>query len=663
MFTRKLKGLRRFSHSKAQCEASLGIPFSRMMLVLAGGYFSYQNRQKLLRNCGIVGYVGSKPIAADVLLEGLEQLQNRGYDSAGIATHHNDKGVVVTKYASDPTKVADSIKKLASEAPLHNKGSLIGIGHTRWATHGAKTDLNAHPHTDYKNRIYLVHNGTITNTQDIYKILTEKNIPVASETDTELIAQLIGMHLDEGYSLMPAVEHALEQLTGTWGIGVMSKDHPSQLVVARKGSPMLIGIGDGEYFIGSEASAFSKYTNKYMQLQDGEVISLDPKERTIDLGRIQTIKEDQGHVSKGDYEHWTLKEIEEQPAAVARAMNFGARLTPDSAKLGGLEEIREVFTKVENLVLLGCGTSEFACLFGSHIIKHMGMLNTVQVRDGSEMTAYDVPQENPGVIAISQSGETRDVVHPVHELLEKNIPVISIVNAVGSQLARMTGHGVYMNSGREVAVASTKSFMNSCVILTEIALWLSAHLKPEDKQRRKALVNCLLRLPMQIGSVIAMNKNPIQKLADEIKNEEHIFILGRGLGESIAKEGALKIKEITYIHAEGYPGGALKHGPFALIKEGTPIVLIILDDENKYLMNTALEEVAARGAKPIVITPDPSLITAKKPPHSTITIEENGLLTALLAVVPLQLLAYYLSIQRGLDPDHPQNLAKVVTVD
>jgi len=635
---------------------------SKTLLTAAGGFLVYENRQKILQNCGIIGYVGKNPIAVNVLLEGLEELQNRGYDSAGIATN-SEKGIVVTKHASDPNFVSDAIKKLNTEVKHSEQRSCIGIGHTRWATHGAKTQLNAHPHTDQKNRIYLVHNGTITNTSDLYGLLKQHNIDTSTETDTELIAQLIGLYLDQGAPLESAVETALEKLSGTWGIALMSKDNPSQLIVARKGSPMLVGIGDHEYYIGSEASAFSKHTKKFIQLLDGEIMTLDPTQKTIDEARIQFLKEDQGAVSKGDYEHWTLKEIEEQPSAVARAMNFGARISPSGAKLGGLEEIKDKLLQVRNLVLLGCGTSEFACMFGAHILKHMGIMNTVTVRDGSEMTEDDIPKNSPGFIGISQSGETRDIVNPVQKLKDKDIPVVSIVNVVGSQLARLTGHGVYMNSGREVAVASTKSFMNSCVVLSEIALWLSEHLNPQDVHRRRALVNCLLRLPMQIGSVIEQNKKRVEELAKQIKNQEHVFVLGRGLGEAVAKEGALKIKEISYIHAEGYPGGALKHGPFALIKQGTPIVLIILDDENKQLMNTALEEVACRGANTIVITPDPSLITSKKPPHTIIPVEENGLLTGLLAAVPLQLLAYYLSVQRNLDPDHPQNLAKVVTVD
>lgn len=629
-----------------------------MMLLMAAGLTYYGNR-KHDESCGIVGYIGKDPNAIEVLIQGLEQLQNRGYDSAGVATMH-DGEVRVTKYASDPNKVSDALNKLKEEAPEKHSNSTIGIGHTRWATHGARTDINAHPHSDHLNRIFLVHNGTISNVSEVRESLRNRNIPIKTETDTELIALLIGSYLDEGHTLKMASQLALQQLTGTWGLAIMSKEHPNEILVARKGSPMNIGIGEDAMYIASEISAFSKYTKKYLTLQEDELIILDLKKKHIEHSRIQHSKEDFIEHSKGKYTHWTIKEIEEQPEAVARALNYGARLMKDTTKLRGLEEIKDQMLEVKNLILLGCGTSLHAALFGAHIFKQLGVLNTVQAVDGSEFTEPDIPKEKPGVIAISQSGETYDVLRPLNMLVEKGVPSISVVNVVGSAISTLTGHGVYMNAGREVGVASTKSFMNSCVILALIAIWFSNLLKPEDSEKRQAYVNCLLRLPMEVGSVIAQTKKQIRELAKELKDEQHIFVLGRGIGESIAKEGALKIKEISYIHAEGSPGGALKHGPFALIRKGTPIILIILNDENKDLMNNALHEVKGRGAKTIVITTDKKILDAEA--DHVVQIEENGLLSGLLSVIPLQLLAYYLSIAREIDPDFPQNLAKVVTV-
>jgi glucosamine--fructose-6-phosphate aminotransferase (isomerizing) len=495
---------------------------------------------------------------------------------------------------------------------------------------------------------------------EIREALRNRGIPIRTETDTELIALLIGSYLDEGHSLKMATQLTLQQLTGTWGLAVISKENPNEILAARKGSPMNIGISEDAMYLGSEISAFSKYTNKYLTLQEDEMIIVDLKRKHIEHARIKQSVEDFIEHSKGKYTHWTLKEIEEQPEAVARALNYGARLVKDTAKLRGLEEVKDQMLEVKNLILLGCGTSLHAGLFGAYIFKQLGVLNTVQAIDGSEFTEPDIPQEKPGVIAISQSGETYDVIKPLKMLVEKGVPAMSVVNVVGSAISTLTGHGVYMNAGREVGVASTKSFLNSCVILALIAIWFSNLLKPEDKEKRQAYVNCLLKLPMEVGSVIEHTKKQIRELAKELKDDQHIFVLGRGIGESIAKEGALKIKEISYIHAEGSPGGALKHGPFALIKQGTPIILILLNDENRDLMNNALHEVKGRGAKTIVITTDKKMLDTEA--DHVIQIQENGLLSGLLAVIPLQMLAYYLSIAREIDPDHPQNLAKVVTV-
>lgn len=628
------------------------------MIFLLGASLALFGRKKFDESCGIIGYIGTEAKAIEVLLHGLEQLQNRGYDSAGVATIHNEE-VRVTKYASDELQTADALRKLKEESKKH-ENSCIGIGHTRWATHGGRTDNNAHPHTDHKNRIFLVHNGTISNVTEVRETLRTRGIPIKTETDTELIALLIGTYLDEGHTLKMATTLALQQLTGTWGIAVFNRENPGEILVARKGSPMIVGIGENEMYAASEVSAFSKYTDKYYALKDDELLVLDPKNKVIEHSQIQKTKEAYIEHSKGKYTHWTLKEIEEQPEAVARALNYGARLLKDGAKLRGLDEVKEQMLAVKNLVMVGCGTSYHAGLYGAHIFKQLGILNTVQVIDGSEFVESDIPLDMPGSISISQSGETYDVIRPLNLLIEKQVPAISVVNVVGSAISSLAGHGVYMNAGREVGVASTKSFINSCIVLTLIALWYSKYLKPEDTKKRTVLVNSLLRLPMEIGSVIAQTKAQIHELANELMHEQHIFVLGRGLGESIAKEGALKIKEISYIHAEGTAGGALKHGPFALIKKGTPIILIILDDENRELMNNALHEVKSRGAKTIVITTDKHLLDAE--PSHIIQIADNGLLSSLLAVIPLQLLAYYLSISREIDPDHPQNLAKVVTV-
>lgn len=656
-FFQKLKGLSyKFTwNSPTPSSSKL---FQRLLLTSIGVLLYSEDH---LKSCGIIGYIGNRDIAIEVLLQGLEEMQNRGYDSAGIVTY-SDSSLKTTKYASSPSNSSDSLKRLKSEVTVSHKASRLGLGHTRWATHGGKTDTNAHPHSDSSGRIALVHNGTITNTQEIYEILKSKGIVPKSQTDTELIALMIGLYLNEGHSLKLATRLALEKMNGTWGLAVISKDHPDQIIVARRGSPMLIGLGNKELFIGSEPAAFSRYTSKYISLDDNQIFKIDPSKDKIEASKVRTIHE-QAAVSLGHYTHWTLKEIEEQPESISRAMNYGARLSVDSARLGGLEEIRDRFLQVKNLILLGCGTSLHACQFGVHLFNSLKLMNTVQAIDGSEMYLKSLPKQGAGVIAISQSGETRDVVTPVAKIIEQGVLTISIVNVVSSQLARLTGHGVYMNSGREIAVASTKSFMNSCVILTEIALWLSSQIHPEDSEIRKKFVNSLKILPMQVGSVIAQNKVATRKIAQELKDQENMFIIGRGSAEAIAKEAALKIKELSQLHTEGLSGGIEKFGPLRLISEGTPVILIILNDEHKDRMNQILEILNLRGAKTIVVTPKEELITCKTRPKHVLKIEENGELTSLLSLIPMQLIAYYLSIARALDPDHPRNLAKVVTVE
>lgn len=629
------------------------------VLLAALGLFLYSDSH--LRSCGIIGYIGNRDIALEVLMQGLTEMQNRGYDSAGVVTIKNSS-MQITKYASSESNHSDSLSRLESEAKSVHTPSNLGLGHTRWATHGGKTDANAHPHTDALNRIAIVHNGTITNTQEIYEMIKTKGIVPKSQTDTELIAILIGLYLDEGHSLKLATRLALEKLNGTWGLAVISKDYPDQIIVARRGSPMLIGIGNKEMFIGSEPAAFAKYTSKYIALDDNQIFKIDPSKDKIEASKIRTIQ-DVAAVSLGNYTHWTLKEIEEQPESISRAMNYGSRLTLDNARLGGLEEIKDKFLEVKNLILLGCGTSLHACQFGVHLFSALKLMNTVQAIDGSEMNNESIPKTAAGVIAISQSGETRDVVTPVSKVIEKGVLAISIVNVVSSQLARLTGHGVYMNSGREIAVASTKSFMNSCVILTEIALWLSHKLNPEDRETRIKYVNSLKILPMQVGSVIAQNKVPAREIAQSLKDSENMYIIGRGTASAIAKEGALKIKELSQLHTEGLDGGLQSYGPLKIITSGTPVVLIILNDEHKERMNEILETLNKRKAKTIVITPDEKLITSQSKPVHLMKIQENGELTSLLSLIPLQLIAYYLSIARALDPDHPRNLAKVVTVE
>jgi len=606
--------------------------------------------------CGIIGFVGNDS-SVNYLLDGLSILENRGYDSAGIATISPQQNLVVTKFASKGT--ADAIAQLKAHTAAH-AGHTIGIGHTRWATHGGKTDNNAHPHTDSKNRVAVVHNGVIENYAELKKELLDHGVTFRSDTDTEVIAQLIGKYLDDGEKIVDAVKSTLKRLEGTWGLGILSPLLPETIIVARNGSPIVIGIADGKAFIASEPAAFSMATRDFISLQNGEMAFVRADGSGLDLTRVEKAEEDAVAASPDPYPHWTIKEILEQPDAVSRTLNHGARLKGEAgAKLGGLETREDELMGIHHLVIAACGTSYHAGLYGALAMRAMHSFETVQVVDASEITAHHFPQKGGGLLVISQSGETKDVHRAITLAENLGIPTFSVVNAVGSLIARSTKCGVYLNAGREHAVASTKAFVTQVTALELIATWFSER-RGEEVARRRSLIEDLRRLPTNLRLAFDTQET-CKKIAATLVDAEHMFVLGKGSAEPIAREGALKIKEITYLHAEGYPGGALKHGPFALITEGTPVILIVLNDRHAQLMRTAAEEVRARGARTIIITDSAKL--AEGVAHDTILIPPDGVLTGLTATIPLQFIAYELAVLKGINPDKPRNLAKAVTVD
>mmetsp|Transcript_62183 Transcript_62183/g.92217 ORF Transcript_62183/g.92217 Transcript_62183/m.92217 type:complete len:709 (+) Transcript_62183:254-2380(+) len=628
--------------------------------------------------CGIAGVVGIKGNndAREFLLEGLTVLKNRGYDSAGLATMPEKGGkMFVTKYASDGDK-ADSIE-LVRERSSSSAKHHIGIAHTRWATHGGKTDENAHPHVDSSGKIALVHNGTLNNANELRRELQSLGHVFSSQTDTEVIAKLIGHYRDKDPSLSTrdATEIALNRCDGTWGLCIMCTDEPDELVVACNGSPLVIGIGDDRTFIASETSAFNRYTKNFISMKDGEIGVLHADGRTLDLTRKQRAPDQEVKLSPDPFPHWTLKECVEQPEAIARALGFGGRLSSDRILLGGLDANLERLSKIKYMTLSACGTSLNASKYAERLMKHLGSFDTVTSIDAAETEVKDFPNTNEkhetGLIVVSQSGETKDVHRVVLNAMDRDVTVMSVVNAVGSLIARTTKLGVYCNAGRENAVASTKAFTTQITVLALIALWFRQ--TRDLMQGRKSsstesirLKEALMRLPITFG--MAMKTRPqCLEVAQRLKDKEHCFVLGKGYGEPVAMEGALKIKEMCYLHAEGYSGGALKHGPFALIEDengkfgATPIIMIILDDNHSQHMRTAAEEVKARGAELIIITDKASLAADLDP--NPIVIPTNGPMTALGAVLPLQLIAYELAMLKGINPDTPRNLAKAVTVD
>jgi len=643
---------------------------------LAGALAASSNEKNNAKCCGIAGVVGAKGDAREYLIEGLTILKNRGYDSAGIATMADaDSQLVVTKHASEGEK-ADGLNIVDQMSSVSN-GHNIGIAHTRWATHGGKTDANAHPHTDSSGRIALVHNGTLNNANELRKELQSRGHHFNSETDTEVIAKLIGEYYEQVGDIKLATEQALSRCDGSWGLCIMCTDCPDQLVVARNGSPLVIGIGTDRTFIASETSAFNRYTKNFISMNDGEIGVLKGDGMTLDLSRMQVAPDQEVKLSPAPYPHWTLKECVEQPEAIGRALGFGGRLTSDQIQLGGLEKMKDDLAHVKYLTLSACGTSLNAAKYAEKLMKHLGSFDVVHSLDAAETDQKDFPK-NPQMakesayLVVSQSGETKDVANVVNAAQENNLTVLSVVNAVGSLIARTTKLGVYCNAGRENAVASTKAFTTQVTVLALIALWFRelkdrANGVEHNSAEGELLKESLMRLPICCGMALK-NREQCREVAQRLNGKDHCFVLGKGYGEPVAYEGALKIKEMCYLHAEGYSGGALKHGPFALIESdengkrgATPIIMLILDDTHAHHMRTAAEEVRARGADVIVITDKAEL--ADGIDSNPIVIPSNGPMTALGAVLPIQLIAYELALMRGINPDTPRNLAKAVTVD
>lgn len=616
--------------------------------------------------CGISGYIGTKE-AAVILYESINVLQNRGYDSCGMVTCNSQgQDVLVSKYASK--KVSDAIEYL--EEDIHHHGTNnVGIAHTRWATHGGKTERNAHPQYDESRRIFVVHNGIIDNYRDIKEDLIAKGINFTSETDTEVIAQLIAYYMDDLEDISMGVKKALNRLEGTWGLLVLDVQNPDKLVVARKGSPMYIGIGREEMYVGSEIAAFSGSVDRCIALQDNEIIVVNPKNSDLDISRVENITIDNNFLrSPSPYRYWTEKEIMEQDITIQAALNNGGRISSSTCvKLGGLDHKKELFKDIKNLILLGCGTSYYACLYASKLMRLFSTFDSVQVVEASEFTPSYLNAPNCAFLLVSQSGETRDLLSCL-DLIESNKPstlTFAVVNRVGSLLSRRVKCGVYLNAGREVGVASTKSFTSQVVVLFLIACWFSQHISSRKSGKfRKRIIEQIIRVPSYCHTLLSSESthNKCKEISESLLHKDHCFILGKGFGEAIAKEAALKIKEITYLHAEGFPGGALKHGPFALIDEGTPIILLVLNNEDRFFMESTIHEIKARGAHAIVISDISYEDLHQEIIDEYILIPHNGRLTSLMAIFPLQLIAYYLAIQKGLNPDRPKNLAKTVTV-
>ncbi|MDP9177217.1 MAG: glutamine--fructose-6-phosphate transaminase (isomerizing) [Gemmatimonadota bacterium] len=607
--------------------------------------------------CGIVGYIGDRE-ATPLLLEGLKRLEYRGYDSAGVAVM-NGEGV-------DTRKAAGKISRLEAALAAQPIVGDTGIAHTRWATHGAPNQCNAHPHVDCKGHIAVVHNGIIENSTTLRAHLTEIGHKFTSETDTEVIAHLIEEAFDG--NLEDAVIEALWQIEGTYGIAVVSSEDKNKIVAARKGSPLLIGLGDGEYFVASDASAILAHTREVVYLDDGELAVLTRDGyRVIDLRAVKQDKKvskidwDLSQIERGGFDHFMLKEIFEQPETIENCMRGRLLSEEGTSKLGGLNMSDEELLKIDNIVITACGTSWHSALIAEHMLEELTRI-PVEVEYASEFR-YRNPIVNDRTlcIVISQSGETADTLAAMREAKKRGARTYGVVNVVGSTIARETDGGIYVHAGPEIGVASTKAFTSQVVALALFTLKV-ARLKDLSLVRGKEMIEALQALPAQVKQILDRAEE-IEGLAEEFKRAQNFLYLGRGYNFPTALEGALKLKEISYIHAEGYPAAEMKHGPIALIDEMMPAVFIAPHDSVFDKIVSNVQEVKARKGRVIAITSreEPSL--AGLLDYEFRVPETIDMLAPILACVPLQLLAYYIAVKRGSNVDQPRNLAKSVTVE
>ncbi len=607
--------------------------------------------------CGIVGYIGNQD-AAPILINGLKRLEYRGYDSAGIAVMHGQE--------IDVVREVGKIRNLENMLNGNMPGGLVGIAHTRWATHGKPSRLNAHPHVDDSGNTALIHNGIIENYASLKKLLQERGHTFRSETDTEVVVHLIEDLFDGDFE--SAFREALLKLEGTYGLVVITKHEPDKLFVARKGSPIVIGVGDEEYFVASDVTPLIPYTRNVFYLDDDEMAVISRKgiiTKTIfnkpiekEMVKVSMRLED---IEKGGFDHFMLKEIFEQPETIMDAMRGRILREEGLVKLGGLSEVEDKLVHASKIYILASGTSWHAGLIGEYLIEEYCRI-PVEVEYASEFRYRNpIIHDNEVVIAISQSGETADTLAALREGKHKGALVLGIVNAVGSTIARETHAGVYIHAGAEIGVASTKAFTSQVTAIVLIALMI-ARKRHMSVVQGKQLIDDLMAIPGQVQKILDQN-DYIRELAEIYKNERNFLYLGRGYNFPVALEGALKLKEISYIHAEGYPAAEMKHGPIALIDENMPVVFIATKDAIYDKVISNIEEVKARKGRVICVANEGDETIKNYADHVIYIPETCQALTPLLAVIPLQLLAYHIAVLRGCDVDQPRNLAKSVTVE
>ena len=610
--------------------------------------------------CGIVGYIGSKN-AKEVIMKGLKRLEYRGYDSAGISTLYNNNLEI--------TKVKGKVSKLHSSMNSDDHLGGVGIGHTRWATHGEPNKINSHPHWDESGNFALVHNGIIENYNALKQLLLDNGIVCKTETDTEVLVQFIGyLYKKEKLDFAETVRLALNEVVGAYGIAVLCKDYPDTIIAARFGSPLLLGIGENEYFIASDSSPIIEYTRKIVFLDEGELAVINSsnyqvrniKANMLVSKEVEEIKYNLVEIEKGGYDHFMLKEINEQAHTISEALRGRVNTENLTVNLGGIYDWLQQILDANYIYITACGTSWHAALIGSYILEEL-LHVPVKVEYASEFR-YRENAVNAGslVISVSQSGETADTLAAIKKAREKGALTLGIVNVVGSSIARETHCGVYIHAGPEIGVASTKAFTSQVTIFNLIGILL-AQKKNNDLVNIAPIINDLKSLPSLIQNMLD-GKNNIIQIAKDFKEAENFLYLGRGYQFPVALEGALKLKEISYIHAEGYPAAEMKHGPIALIDENMPVVFIVTEKGYEKIVSN-IQEVRARGGKIIIITSEVNAELKRYSDHIIEVPRVHHCLQAILTTIPLQLLAYHIALMKGSNVDMPRNLAKSVTVE
>jgi len=610
--------------------------------------------------CGIVGYIGFRE-AWPIVIKGLHRLEYRGYDSAGVALMNGTLHIY---------KKAGKVSELEQSVELEDLKGTIGMGHTRWATHGEPSDRNSHPHTSGDGRLAIIHNGIIENYSTLKEALLSRGHIFKSDTDTEVLIHLIeDIQQQTGLDLRECVRIALNEVIGAYAIVIMSKDEPDELIAARKGSPMVIGVGEKEYFIASDASPIIEYTKNVIYLNDNEIALIKRDElqikninNVVQIPYIQELELKLEMLEKGGFDHFMLKEIYEQPRSIKDCMR--GRIYPEKGlvQLGGIKEYAEKLKNIDRIIIVACGTSWHAGLVGEYLIEEYARI-PVEVEYASEFRYRNpIISEKDIVIAVSQSGETADTMAAIELAKEKGATIFGICNVVGASIPRLSHAGVYTHAGPEIGVASTKAFTAQVTVLTLMALYMAQQRGTIRQSKLIDLLTELDNIPSMVEKCLLLNDS-IKEISAKFKDARNFLFLGRGSGFPVALEGALKLKEISYIHAEGYPAAEMKHGPIALIDEEMPVVFIATKNSSYEKVISNIQEVKARKGKVIAIVTEGDTVVRNMADFIIEIPDADEIFLPLLATIPLQLLSYHIAVMRGCNVDQPRNLAKSVTVE